>query len=98
MAGHVTQIERSESLDPTPFFDGPWKNIERLQLVQGATHRLLQDKTETAMYVISGTGTMTRTEHQLTLKEGSAITLLKGSDVSISAAAQMDILLVTLDT
>lgn len=98
MAGHVTQIERGESLDPTPWFDGPWKHIERLRLDTGDDHRMVQDQSETALYVIAGTGTMMRTEHQLELQAGSAITLLKNSDVSISAIDEMDILLVTLAT
>lgn len=98
MAGHVTQLEIGAILDPSPWFDGPWESIERMALESDASRRLAQRSQETAVYVISGAGHMERDDHRVALRTGSAITLLKDSDVTIHASETMDILLVTLRT
>jgi mannose-6-phosphate isomerase-like protein (cupin superfamily) len=93
----IVNLKDGEPLDPSPYFNGPWKSIERRSVQPGSDLELSADDVEHAFYVIGGTGRATSATRDVELKAGGGMALPKGGGVSIHADDEpLDVFLVTV--
>jgi mannose-6-phosphate isomerase-like protein (cupin superfamily) len=93
----IVHMRDGEPLDPTPYFNGPWKSIERLELPSGAERVLVADGAEHAFYVVSGRATATSSSREIELAPGEGMALPQGGRVTVRARdGGLELILVTV--
>lgn len=79
---------------------GPWRWLRVANVAPGAAERLEAGEVEYAVYVIDGEGeALLSPERTVPIRAGSALTLLKGAEATLTAgAAPLRAFLVAIDT
>ncbi|GAA1997368.1 hypothetical protein [Microbacterium ulmi] len=97
MAGHVGRIDAGESLDPTPYFDGQWRRLERRTIQAGSSVEFSADVEEYALFVITGAGEVETGDTRRALTPGTAVTIGLDSRVLVRVGEEpLDLFITTL--
>jgi hypothetical protein len=81
----IVHLDDGEPLDPSPYFNGPWKAIERRSLAAGEALEFAADATEHAFYLVSGHGVASSRTREVELGPGEGMALPEGGRVTIRA-------------
>jgi mannose-6-phosphate isomerase-like protein (cupin superfamily) len=94
----IVHLEDRQPLDPSPYFNGPWKAIERRVLGEGERFELAADAMEHAFYVVNGNGRAVSRSREVELGPGEGIALPEGGQVVVQASDDgLELILVTVD-
>lgn len=97
MAGYVGHLALGETLDATPYFEGPWAQFERRRVEPGATTTFVAQQDEYAIIVSAGTGEYAVGEKSGSATEGSSFTVGYGAAVALTAGDEgLELFITTL--
>lgn len=98
MAGYVGRLEPGDTLDATPYFEGPWKSFERRTLEDEQSLQLEGVGAEYSVFVIGGGGDYRVGDVTAAATPGTAITVGYGASVTITAGEPgIDLFITTLN-
>jgi mannose-6-phosphate isomerase-like protein (cupin superfamily) len=93
----IVHLEDGQPLDPSPYFNGPWRAIERRVLAAGEKRALAADGAEHAFYVVSGHGSAKSRSREVELAPGEGMALPEGGAVTVRAEEDgLELILVTV--
>jgi hypothetical protein len=94
----VVNLLDETPLDPKPTLAGGWRWIRMRELGTGESERLEPGEVEYAVYVMGGRGSGRLEDgRSVPLREGSALTVLKGAGATLSAEESLTLFLVAAD-
>jgi hypothetical protein len=94
---HVVSLLDGAPLDPKPTLAGGWRWIRMRDLGAGESERLEPGEVEYAVYVMGGRGSAQLHDRTVPLRQGSALTLLKGAGATLSTDDSLTVFLVAAD-
>src|SRR5262245_41569522 len=93
----VVSLVDGTPCDPRPVLAGGWRSLRMLTLGRGESERLERGEVEYAVYVMDGDGTAELSDRTVAIREGSALTLLRGAEGTLIAGSGLTLFLVALD-
>jgi len=93
----VVSLLDGKPLDPKPVLAGGWRWLRMRELGPGESERLEAGDVEYAVYVVDGEGTAQLADRTVPIRAGSALTLLKGAEATLSASGGLTLFLVAVD-
>jgi|1186.fasta_scaffold359461_2 hypothetical protein len=96
---HVVDLTTHEGIDPKPVLAGPWRSIRLARLAGGAREILPAGAVEYTAFVVDGSGTATVAGERVPLRPGTALTLVRGAGVELTADedGELSVFLVAID-
>jgi hypothetical protein len=82
----VVNLLDGRPFDPHPILAGPWRWLRIATVEPEAAERLEPGDVEYAVYVIDGEGEALLGDRPVAIRAGSALTLLKGAEATLTAA------------
>ena len=96
----VVNLNDEQPFDPHPILAGPWRWLRIATVDPGESDRLEPGEVEYTVYVMDGEGeARLADDRSVPIRAGSALTLLKGAGVTLTAAnGPLRAFLVAIDT
>ena len=95
----VVNLLDGKPFDPGAILAGPWRWLRIATLEPGQAEWLDPGDVEYAVYVIEGEGEARLSDRSVPIRAGSALTLLKGAEATLTAAnGPLRAFLVAVDT
>ena len=93
----VVSLLDEAPFDPKPVLAGGWRWLRMRTLGPGQSERLDPGNVEYAVYVVEGEGMAELADRTIPIGGGSALTLLKGSEATLTAGSGLTVFLVAVD-
>lgn len=99
MSDSIVHLEHGHPVDPKHFLSGAWREIGVRRIPTGDVDRLVADGVEYAVYVMGGEGRAENGGGQIEVTEGTAMTVLRGDEVTFASGRDpLELFVVALDT
>lgn len=93
----VLNLDEEKVIDPSKYFDGPWKALEVRHLGPGAQTELSGQGEEHAFYVLRGSGSAQSGRRTIDLPVGHGLAVPKGGHVTLHAGPEgLELFLMTV--
>jgi len=95
----VVSLVDGSPFDPKPILAGPWRWLRLATVEPGQAERLDPGEVEYTVYVMEGEGEAELMDRTVPIRAGSALTLLKGAEATLTATSNhLKAFLVAIDT